>query len=336
MTAGRCQIMDKALKQRLVGASVLVALAVVVLPMLLGGETRAPQEARTIELPPKPRELSFETRRFPIGEQAPEQATVLPPPPEPVLQPPRTSSTPGNAGVAKQGAPATALVEPRPDEPATQTVTGPATQADEPALVEAGPGPDEAEDLGIAAPAPGPAPGVAAASSEDGRYLVQVASFSSTGNANRLAGQLGEAGMPVLMDTVNSAAGVLHRVRIGPFAERDAADRVIRDLNARVPDLQPRVLDLRPDDESAVTAPSDPLVRWVVQVGSFGAQENAEKLVFQLRDGGFRASSQAVSSGGATTYKVRVGPVLEREEAVALAASIRAQLGLDGLVMSTD
>ena len=64
--------MDKALKQRLVGASVLIALAVVVLPMLLGGRPGdKTQQAQKIELPPQPAELDFETRRYPVGEKAP-------------------------------------------------------------------------------------------------------------------------------------------------------------------------------------------------------------------------------------------------------------------------
>ena len=60
--------MDKALKQRLVGASVLIILAVIVLPMLLSGRSETlKQESRQIELPAKPDELSIETRRFPVG-----------------------------------------------------------------------------------------------------------------------------------------------------------------------------------------------------------------------------------------------------------------------------
>ena len=66
--------MDKALKQRLVGASVLVALAVIVLPMLLGGRPDGVSEVRKIELPPQPAELDFETRRYPIGGQ-PEESS---------------------------------------------------------------------------------------------------------------------------------------------------------------------------------------------------------------------------------------------------------------------
>ena len=62
--------MDKALKQRMVGASVLIALAVIVLPMLLGGRPEGEtQQTRKIELPAQPPDLRFETRRYPIGEQ---------------------------------------------------------------------------------------------------------------------------------------------------------------------------------------------------------------------------------------------------------------------------
>jgi DedD protein len=135
---------------------------------------------------------------------------------------------------------------------------------------------------------------------------------------------------------VDSAAGTLHRVRVGPFEERGSAEDVIRRLESSMPDLNPRLLDLRPDDEAPVTSPSDPMVRWVVQVGSFSEAGNAEQLVFRLRDAGFAASSRAISNDGALSYKVRVGPVLERDEAVALAASIRSRLGIDGLVMSAD
>ena len=67
--------MDKALKQRMVGASVLIALAVIILPMLLGGRPEADtQQTRKIELPAQPPVLSFETRRYPIGELDPVQA----------------------------------------------------------------------------------------------------------------------------------------------------------------------------------------------------------------------------------------------------------------------
>ncbi len=299
--------MDKALKQRLVGASVLIAFAVIVLPMLLSGQPESQQESRRIELPPKPQELEIETRRFPIGEQEADQPSVLEPPPvRKAQQQPRSEPVPSAA------TPEARL----PDEPV------------EPSGATAAEVAAETAQAGQAMAAQQPSP--------TGRYLVQVASFSGTGNANRLADSLREAGMPVLMDTVDTAAGRLHRVRIGPYEERADATLAIDALNARIPDLSPRVLDLRPEESAPVAEASDPLIRWVVQVGSFADSGNADSLVYRLRDAGYRASSQAVSDDAGLAFKVRVGPVVEREDAEQLAGSIKSDLGLDGLVMSAD
>jgi cell division septation protein DedD len=165
---------------------------------------------------------------------------------------------------------------------------------------------------------------------------VQVASFSSTANADRLAGTLRSGGMPVTMDTVDSAAGTLHRVRVGPFAQRAEAEQVMARLGRQVPDVRPRLVDLRPDEESQVTEPDDPLVRWVIQVGVFSEAANAEKLVFQLRDAGFRARSQAETSGDRTVYRVRVGPEISRADALRVRDRIEAEQGIRGMVQSTD
>ncbi len=358
--------MDKALKQRLVGAFVLVALAVVVLPMLLGGQPESPQDAQPIEIPPRPSEVSFETRRFPIGEQDASQPSVVPEQPEAALdtQAPTEAPVPaatlqerleqiaaasGNKPTADSDAasgadPAAAVPSlPEPDAVASMP-SGVETPPDEAPLLDdtssaPPPSPVGEADSGTD-PAPTTSPPAQAApptlAAADGRYLVQVASFSSTANANRLAGTLRESGMPVLMDTVDSAAGILHRVRVGPFAQRAEAEQVVTRLGRQVPDVRPRLVDLRPDEESAVTEPEDPLIRWVVQVGVFSEEANAEKLVFELRDAGFRASAQSERAAGAAIWRVRVGPEVDRAAALALRDRIRAEKGIEGIVQSTD
>ncbi len=291
--------MDKALKQRLVGASVLIALAVVVLPMLLSGQPDNRQETRSIEVPPKPSELSFETRRFPVGEQANDQPSVV------------------EIKTAQE----------------TETVTSGSQAAD----------PDKARtETGIPAEAAETEEAVANQPAfveelqQPGRYLVQVASFSTTANANRLATRLKADGLEVMMDTISAAVGTLHRVRVGPYNRIDEANEAMSLIRSRTPDVNPRIIDLRPDESAPVTDPSDPLVRWVVQVGSFENQANAENLVSQLRTTGFSAYSISVSEPGRTRYKVRVGPEIERQSAVRIATDIRNKLNLDGIVISVD
>jgi DedD protein len=171
---------------------------------------------------------------------------------------------------------------------------------------------------------------------EGPRYLVQVASFSSEKNANALAARLRESRLPVLMDVVDRTAGRMHRVRVGPYEQRSEADAIVARLKSQMNDLTPRVHDLRPDESSPVSSPSDPLVRWVVQVGSFGSEAAADALVAKLRLAGMSAFSEKVTSGAGTAYKVRVGPELDRDKAVALVGKLKSEHQLDGFVTTQE
>jgi DedD protein len=294
--------MDIALKQRLVGAVVLIALAVVVLPMLLGGRPeQSAQEAQKIELPPQPSELNFETRRYPVGEAATApsrdvtEAEAKPLPeslPQPAVDP---------------GAVTHVEIEPRAFEDALQ---------------------ENAEAQPEQRPAETPAAG--------GRYVVQIASFGSIANANRLAETLRGQGYSVLSDTVRSDVGTLHRVRVGPYGSEAEANAAVAQVRKQVSDVKPRVVDLQPNQAAQVTTPSDPLVRWVVQLGSFSSTDNADRLVEKVRAEGHSAYKEAVSSSGSTVYRVRVGPFVEREEAIRVDGLIAERLSMDGVVMSAD
>ncbi len=319
--------MDRALKQRLVGASVLIALAVVVLPMMLGGrpEAGAP-ETREIEIPPQPAELSFESRRFPVGEvqdataddQAPDTQPRKPlPQPRPASKPPATDGveiTPLEA--PKEG------VDSAPDSPA-------ANNAEEAPVAET----PVAENPVTKAPeVETPVARITAA--KGSRYLVQIASFGSAENANRLAARLRDAGFEVLMDSVESDIGILNRVRIGPFPNEEEAAAASESVSKQVEGVTPRILDLQPQDAAPVTRPADPLVRWVVQVGSFSNFSNSENLVKKLRENGRSAYSETITSAGSSVYRVRVGPFLDRETALATQREVNSELGLAGVVMS--
>jgi DedD protein len=316
--------MDIALKQRLVGASVLIALAVVVLPMLFGGRPDPGETgSQRIEVPEQPPELDFETRRFPINT-APASAEP-PPPDEPVSLPtPENPVAEGGAAAAPQVAEPVAPPQPEqlPEESRDEPPPG-----TEQAVAET-----EEQPVVVVSPEPPPR----AATGGRGRYVVQVASFSSVDNARRLSEQLAGQGYAVMTDQVKSDAGTLNRVRVGPFATEGDADRAVAALQKQLPDIKPRVLDMEPGKAAAVTAPSDPLVRWVVQVGSFSSAANADNLVAKLRLQGLSAYREAVRSGSATVYRVRVGPFIERDEAIAVDQRVNDSLGIDGVVMSAD
>ena len=302
--------MDTALKQRLVGASVLIALAVVVLPMLLGGRPdSANPESQKIELPPQPEELDFETRRYPVGEQKK---------PPPRVDPADSSKSLPSPNLRVESPPTDA------PEPDAGTVDGDETPVQE----EPQATPEE--------PILWPTVPVATPSTDNGRYIVQVASFGAVDNANRLSATLRSYGYDVLVDTVKSDVGTLHRVRVGPYASESDATGMLSKLQSQVAGIKPRVMDLQPEKAAQVTKPSDPLVRWVVQVGSFSSTANADKLVARLKLESLTAYKEQVNSSGNVIYRVRVGPYLEREEALGANTLIRDRMSIDGVVMSAD
>lgn len=316
--------MDIALKQRLVGASVLIALAVVVLPMLFGGRPDENGATQRIEVPEQPPELDFETRRFPINAAPAQAEAEVPKRDEPVSLPTPessvTESPPEVADLQEDQAPA------ETDDQPVQTVSESPPSGTEPVAEE--------EEPPVAVVTPEPLP--QAATRGRGRYVVQVASFGSLNNARRLSDQLTAQGYQVVMDKVDSDTGSLNRVRVGPYESEADADRAVAALRTQLPDIKPRVLDMEPEKASAVTAPSDPLVRWVVQVGSFSSAANADNLVAKLRLEGLSAYKESVRGGSATVYRVRVGPFIEREEAIGVDQKVHDRLGIDGVVMSAD
>lgn len=337
--------MDKALKQRLVGAVVLIALAVIILPMIFGGRPSGDgAEARSIELPTEPPDLEFETRRFPVDPELNRDADT------------------GRQGAPEDDSPVNDTAEdtvdsppptlPQPDEPPPRVADD--TEAPEP------PAEESATELAQESETPPPADAEAGQAGESAvnasagmdnlvaelmepsspgsglRYVVQVASFGNNENAVRLAGQLEEGGYAVLLDNVSAETGSLNRVRVGPYASERRAQEVAGEIRSQFSGVNPRIVDMQPDAAGPALASSDPLVRWVVQVGSFGSQENARDLVSRLREAGLSAFDETVQTDTSTIYRVRVGPYLDRDEALAVERSIADDMGIDGVVMSTD
>jgi DedD protein len=77
------------------------------------------------------------------------------------------------------------------------------------------------------------------------------------------------------------------------------------------------------------------LSAWVVQVGSFSSAENAGKLVEKLRAAGFQTQDpEQIEIRGKVLYRVRVGPVLEKDRAAAMLPKVDKVSGTKGSVRS--
>jgi DedD protein len=72
---------------------------------------------------------------------------------------------------------------------------------------------------------------------------------------------------------------------------------------------------------------------WVVQLGSFSSQSNANSLVAELQGQGYRAYIEEIKGDSGIIYRVRVGPELSRSEAEKTLAGLTEKFQLQGMIL---
>ncbi|MEX2525530.1 MAG: SPOR domain-containing protein [Gammaproteobacteria bacterium] len=80
-------------------------------------------------------------------------------------------------------------------------------------------------------------------------------------------------------------------------------------------------------------AKSRGLTAWVVQIGSFSQQDNANKLVKRLQESGYPAFIEPLKQDAGTVYRVRIGPELLRSDANAVKEKLEQELDMEGIVL---
>jgi DedD protein len=78
----------------------------------------------------------------------------------------------------------------------------------------------------------------------------------------------------------------------------------------------------------------DALPSWIIQVASIPTAAGADELVGQLRAGGFSAYVEQAEVNGKITYRVKVGPELDRARAEQTAARLREKHKVNPFVKS--
>ncbi len=186
-------MMERALKERIIGAVVLVVFVVLVVPIFLDG-------------PPDAGEVVTERVLLP-GQDAQKTQTV-------VLDRDRTEPVPA-ASTSQQETGAAR------EEPAQQDEEQPVVQRQEPLRVPPKPVGAREEDPVGARHAGDESPSV---TSPTGMWAVQLGSFSSKENADQMYARLRAEGYLPGISTVQTSSGTMYRVRIGPQATREGAE----------------------------------------------------------------------------------------------------------------
>jgi DedD protein len=183
--------LKKRARRRLVGAVALVLLIVVFLPMILDSEPKPLNQDVAITIPPIPKAEST--------SQLPAPVANVPPTPH-VTGMPEAAPEPAPAVEAKPEPP-----EPEPPKPEVKA---------------------EARPLNKPAPKHEvkPAPPARAAAGDES-FVVQLGAFSNAANARTLQKKLQDNKFKAYTELVKNAGGDRTRVRVGPYASREAAEK---------------------------------------------------------------------------------------------------------------
>lgn len=338
--------MDSALKQRLIGAAVLVALAMIFLPMLLQGpEVGEPDAAQVPLAMPEAPDDAFETRELPLAVPEPpaEGDGVLGVPAPGEADPDAVATVDASAGAAPRvdfdpaaaEAPAQAVdaATGQPLPPENPPASAPPAAAPAPAA----PAPAAPAPAAATPPTPAPAPAPLPASAAGGRYAVNVGSYSNLANARALADKLRAAGLPVTSESVDVNGKPAMRLRVGPYAERALAEAA-RLRVQQATGGQAMVVTL---DAAAASAPAPATrpaaaatVGFAVQLGALSSEADAIALRDRARAAGFTAFHQRIATERGVVWRVRVGPEADRAAAERLRDGVAAKLGLrDAIVV---
>jgi DedD protein len=345
--------MDKVLKRRLIGASILIALAVIFVPMLLVDPDAVDDDGTRgrVDVPPLP-ETAREVRRIPLNPESPpgdaepaaqspdrglasaDDEPVRPEPDDEIVLRPElddaddvdevdpAAPVDGEAAGSRPGDPV-ADVPPPDDVPADETVDEPPAelaQQTDPA-VEPEPAEPEVTEPEVDQPA-------ADTEAPAGAFVVQVASFGSDQAADRVRARLEALGHRVQRDEIVRGQTLLYRLRTGPYADREAAETALAQIAATVDGVDP-IIRAR---EAVGGAGRDD--GFAVQVGSFVSEDNAESETERLAALGFDAFRFSEQIGDRLIWRVLVGPVADRSAAEDLERRLVDRAGVEGLVVS--
>ena len=335
--------MDTKLKQRLIGGAVLIALAVIFLPMLVHGPAPDSGVGDVSTRVPDAPAGKFETRELPLGPAAGQAA--LPAPAASAPAPAEPSTAPAEA----PGKAATVHAPADPDVAAGQWAVSfgaYASARDADAVLsrlrQAGLEGfrEEAELNGRQAwrVRVGPYPDRALA--EAGR--LQAVRIRNDVNAQVIALDAGADAAPAAASATARPAPAPAVVPAANPAVAKATPEPTAPVEAK-PTPRPAAASVEPPKVAPATPaaatpapkPSTPAASdlgFAVQLGAFASQAEAHALRDRLRAAGFSAIVQPVPTAKGTLNRVRVGPVATRAEAEQLKSRLAAGFGNGNVV----
>ena len=220
--------LKKRARRRLIGAVAFAGLAAVVLPMVMDDEPKQQIQEVQIRIPGQDQTpFAPKLAKAPVASEAP----ASPPPAKAETPPPAPVSKAAEKPVEKPAAPEkvektekTEKVEKAPAPPAPK----PAEKTVDKAPV------DNSEAQRAAAILAGkpvePRDKPAAAANGNGQFVILIGAFANPANVKQLQSKIGEMGIKVFTEPLESPGGTKTRARAGPFPNREAADKALEKI----------------------------------------------------------------------------------------------------------
>lgn len=320
--------MNSGLVKRLVGAAVLIALAVIFVPMLLPRASPDGPHAVSVKIPPEP-DAALQTRLLKVG-------------------PGRASAGSSTAAVIRDS-----------DHVATLDLDGERPAPGTGGTLAAGPAAAPVPLASVAAPAastPPTAPGAIAASAASTAppplprpvaggagvaahvsYTVNLGIYADHASAATLVANARQHGLQAQATPETFRGKSVLRVRAGPYASRAAAEAA----RLKLQDFEPiasMTIDAQAADQTG-DAPASALTAgqpgaWAVQLGAFSTRGQANLVRDRLRKQGFDGYVDDVKTAQGTLWRVRAGPYATRVAAIAARTRIDAAFGLKSAIVT--
>lgn len=318
------------MKTRLLGAFVLIALAVLFVPMFFSSTppTTTSDQAVSLAIPPAP-DRDLQTRTMSLNPDAPASSSTSAP-----VIPARSQSA---AAAPSDRLAIVDIASRRPHDVEMEPNAAPTTQPPQPATpAKPAPAADKPADNPANPPQATSAPADTAGTAARGNYTLNLSAYSSAG-AQRLIQKVRALGYPVAGAPVSQGGRTLTLVTAGPFGTRTAAEAARLKITQSIPGapahLESGASDQHGDVAAAPTASPARAGGYAVQVAAMGSQADANALRDKLRAAGFDGFTDSVNSGGRTLWRVRAGPQTQRADAERVRDQIKAKLGLAGNVV---
>ncbi len=351
--------MDTGLKQRLIGAAVLVALAVIFLPMLVKGP--APDSGVSnvpLDAPDAPDD-QMETRDLPLvvpGEVPKGGAVGMDT--TPVDRPAAASAT---------ALPATGAVDPAATGADPAVASDPTAAAGGDYAVHFGAyASQEGADMVVARARAAQLPAYSEAATVNGKpaFRVRIGPYATRAEAEsvRLKALEVRSDVPVKVVTLDAepvATPVPATATIAATTAVETAKPAAPKPSEPKPEARPETkpetkpLPKPAEPKPAAVKPTEPKpapvvkppapkpvvapaaaakVGFAVQLGAFSDAAEAGAMRERLRAAGFTAFTESVNTDKGKLTRVRVGPVLDRAAADQLKSQIKSKTGIDGIV----